>query len=154
MSWEATAGNSIGIYCTEVPSYLTAPVAITLSPTLVKSCIAPDVPILTKVLAPILANSSTAIAVEGHPIPVEVTDTDLPLYFPVIVLYSLLWATTSAVSKWLAIVSTLPGSPGNMTKSATSPSFIWMWYWTSLFKRPPFSLLLMIYILFHIIYTF
>ena len=123
MSAEGTAGNSIGIYCGEVPSCLTAPFAITKSPTLVCSCIAPEVPILTKVFAPILANSSIAIAAEGQPIPVEVTLTGRPLYVPVTVLYSLLNAISLGLSKCCAIKSTLPGSPGRITKSAISPSF-------------------------------
>ena len=79
ISEDGTAGNSIGIYCGEVPSCRTAPLAITKSPTLVCSCIAPDVPRRTKVFAPMFANSSTAIAAEGQPIPVEVTLTGLPL---------------------------------------------------------------------------
>ena len=70
--------NSIGIYCKDVPSCRTAPFAMTKSPTLVWSCIAPEVPSLTKVLAPIFANSSIAIAAEGQPIPVDVTLTGLP----------------------------------------------------------------------------
>ena len=87
------------------------------------SCIAPEVPSLTNVLAPTFANSSTAIAVDGHPIPVDVTETERPLYKPVIVLYSLLSATNFAESKCSAMNSTLPGSPGSITKSETSPVF-------------------------------
>ena len=98
---------------------------MTFSPTLVYSCIAPEVPILTNVEAPTLANSSMAIAVEGQPIPVEVTVTGLPLYSPVIVLYSLFSATSSALSKCSAMNSTLPGSPGSITKSEISPFFNW-----------------------------
>ena len=49
----------------------------------------PEVPTLIKVSAPSLANSSTAIAVEGPPIPVEVTDTCVPWTLPVYVLCSL-----------------------------------------------------------------
>ena len=46
------------------------------------------------------ANSSTPIAVEGHPIPVDITLTGLPLYVPVNVLYSLLKAISFASSKF------------------------------------------------------
>ncbi|GIR94607.1 MAG: hypothetical protein CM15mP96_2650 [Gammaproteobacteria bacterium] len=38
-----------------------------------------EVPSRIKVFAPIFANSSIAIAADGHPIPVEVTLTGLPL---------------------------------------------------------------------------
>ena len=89
---------------------------------------APEVPNLTKVFAPIFANSSTAIAADGHPIPVDVTLTGLPLYVPVTVLYSLLKAISLGSSKCFAIKSTLPGSPGRITKSAISPSCSCMWY--------------------------
>ena len=89
-SKSATAGNSIGIYCFEVPSSLTAPVAIKISPFFTDFSTDPDVPILIKTSAPICANSSTAIAVEGHPIPVETTETSTPLYLPLAALNSLL----------------------------------------------------------------
>ena len=82
----------------------------------------------TNVFAPTFANSSTAIAVDGQPIPVDVTETERPLYTPVMVLYSLLSATNVAESKCSAMNSTLPGSPGNITKSDTSPVFSWTWY--------------------------
>ena len=128
MSADPTAGYSIGIYSVDVPSCLTAPLAITKSPTLVCSCIAPEVPSRTIVFTPMFANSSTPIAVEGHPIPVDITLTGLSLYVPVNVLYSLLKAISFASSKCPAINSTLPGSPGKITKSATSPGASPIWY--------------------------
>ena len=75
----------------------------------------------------------------------EVTDTDLPLYLPVMVLYSLLSATNVAESKCSAINSTLPGSPGNITKSDTSPFLSWTWYCIASFSslyvssKPPIA---------------
>ena len=62
------------------------------------------------------------MAVDGQPIPVDITLMGLPIYVPANVLYSLLKATSRASSKCPAINSTLPGSPGRITKSATSPS--------------------------------
>jgi hypothetical protein len=43
----------------------------------------PEVPTRMNVCAPMAANSSTAMAVEGQPIPVEVTDTFSPSNVPV-----------------------------------------------------------------------
>ena len=48
----ATAGNSIGMYCLEVPSSLTAPVAIKISPFSTELSTEPEVPILIKTSAP------------------------------------------------------------------------------------------------------
>ena len=48
-----------------------------ISPVFVSGCIPPEVPTRMKISAPILISSSTAIAVEGQPIPVETTETDV-----------------------------------------------------------------------------
>ncbi|CAB4668249.1 unannotated protein [freshwater metagenome] len=73
------------------------------------------------VSAPTIANSSTAIAADGQPIPVEVTDTFSPSRYPVYVTYSRLDATNFASSKRAAIGSQRPGSPGSSTYRPTSP---------------------------------
>ena len=67
------------MYCFEVPSSLTAAVAIKISPFFAVLSTDPDVPILINTSAPIWHNSSTAIAVEGQPMPVETTETSIPL---------------------------------------------------------------------------
>jgi hypothetical protein len=43
----------------------------------------PDVPTLTSIVAPQRISSSTAIAAEGQPMPVDVTDTGAPFQSPV-----------------------------------------------------------------------
>ncbi len=83
ISISATAGNSTGIYSTDVPSNLTAEVGIIISPKCIFFCRAPVVPRRTKYFAPDMISSSRAMAAEGQPIPVEVTLTVNPLYFPV-----------------------------------------------------------------------
>ena len=50
-----------------------------MSPTFMCGCSAPVLPTLIKCVAPTLANSSTAIAADGQPIPVEVALTLIPL---------------------------------------------------------------------------
>ena len=121
ISKSATAGNSIGAYSLLVPSILIAPLAITKSPPHTSSFIPPQVPTLIKVSAPHLTSSSSAIADEGPPIPVEVTETFTPSKYPVYVTYSLLSATSFASSKYAAIFSHLFGSPGSITYFPTSP---------------------------------
>ena len=78
-------------------------------------CIAPDVPTRMNVSAPAPTSSSTAIAVDGQPIPVEVAATGTPSSVPVQVTYSRCWATNTGSLKWRAITSTRPGSPGSRT---------------------------------------
>ena len=74
----ATAGNSIGAKCKLAPSRRTDAVVTIMSPTLMFSWIAPVVPTRKKVFTPSWASSSTAIDVDGPPIPVEHTTTFLP----------------------------------------------------------------------------
>ena len=50
-----------------------------MSPLRTRSWKVPHVPIRTKVVAPTRASSSIAIAVEGHPIPVDVQLIGTPL---------------------------------------------------------------------------
>jgi len=51
----------------------------------------PVVPTLTKVRAPMAASSSTAIAVDGEPMPVEQTEIGRPSSSPVYMVYSRFW---------------------------------------------------------------
>jgi len=82
--WKSdTAGTERGRYCREVPSSRTVAVEITRSPRATFIWSAPAVPTLMKVSAPMRASSSTAIAAEGQPIPVEVTETRTPSTSPV-----------------------------------------------------------------------
>ena len=73
----------IGAYSRLVPSILTAPVAITISPPMTGSAIPPHVPMRMKVSAPDAKSSSTAIDADGPPMPVEVTETRSPSRYPV-----------------------------------------------------------------------
>src|ERR1700736_5975838 len=93
------------------------------------------------VFAPIAASSSTAIAVEGEPIPVEQTETIRPLSSPVYVVYSRFRAISRGRSSSFAIGSTRPGSPGSKTTSPTSPGLQRMWYCTSPMAEREFRLL-------------
>lgn len=77
-SKSATAGNSSGAKCRLAPSRRTDAVVTVTSPTLICGRIAPVVPIRRKVRMPSCASSSTAIEVDGPPIPVEQTITGLP----------------------------------------------------------------------------
>lgn len=81
----------------------------------------PEVPTRIKVSAPDLKSSSIAIALEGQPIPVEVTETATPLKEPVYVTYSRFVAMWTALSKREAMIGTRPGSPGIKTYLPTSP---------------------------------
>ena len=56
-----------------------AAVVIRMSPILMCSRKAAELPMRMKVLAPMLANSSTAMAADGQPMPVEHTLTPTPL---------------------------------------------------------------------------
>jgi hypothetical protein len=78
MSRWATAGQARGTYCALVPSSRTAAWATITSPRRRPGCIAPQEPTRIRVWAPRLQSSSTAIAAEGPPIPVEVTLTTSP----------------------------------------------------------------------------
>ena len=64
------------------------------------------------------------MAADGPPMPVEVTLTLTPLRKPVYVVNSLLSATSFASSKYDAIFLHLLGSPGRITYSPISPSFM------------------------------
>ena len=86
-----------------------------MSPLCTRSWNVPHVPIRTNVVAPTRASSSIAIAVEGHPIPVDVHEIGTPRYVPVNVTYSRLLATSCDSSHRLATSGTLPGSPGSST---------------------------------------
>ena len=80
-------------------------------------------------VTPTRASSSTAIAVEGQPIPVEVTVTSRPLYVPTIVRCSRLWATSRGLSRYSATSGTRNGSPGRSATVLTSPGATSMWNW-------------------------
>jgi len=84
-SWRATttsgvaaAGYPSKAYCLLVPSSLTAASATIRVPIFACGLIAPQVPTLIMSLTPSLASSSTAIAVEGPPMPVDIDITYSP----------------------------------------------------------------------------
>ena len=89
----AVAGYSRGAYSFDVPSCLTADMAITESPEHTGRAIPPQVPTRIKVFTPTAASSSTAIADEGPPMPVEHTVTVSPRSVPFHILYSRLVLT-------------------------------------------------------------
>ena len=66
-----------------------AAVAMTASPPMTGSAIPPQVPILRNVFAPQRQSSSTAMAADGPPIPVDVTLTLVSPMNPVYVVNSL-----------------------------------------------------------------
>jgi hypothetical protein len=68
-------GESSRTYSLVVPSWRTAPVVITRSPKAISGWIPPQEPTRIQVSAPTRASSSTAMAAEGLPIPVELTET-------------------------------------------------------------------------------
>ena len=72
-SKSATAGNSIGAKWPLVPSSRTAAVVTITSPGAINGWIAPVVPTRRNVRTPSWASSSTAIDVDGPPMPVEHT---------------------------------------------------------------------------------
>src|SRR3984893_9758578 len=77
-SSEATAGYSVGTYPFGVPSLRTDPSAITRSPILISGCAAPHVPTRRKVCTPSSLSSSTPIATDGPPIPVDIVEPRTP----------------------------------------------------------------------------
>ena len=77
------AGTDSGRYWREVPSSRTVAVEMTRSPRATFIWSDPAVPTRMKVSAPMRASSSTAIAAEGQPMPVEVTETLIPSTSPV-----------------------------------------------------------------------
>ena len=78
MSRSATAGYSMGRYEIPVPSSRMAAVPTITSPGCTSGVTEPLVPVRISVLAPTLTSSSTAMAMDGQPIPVEVTETGIP----------------------------------------------------------------------------
>ncbi len=64
-----------------------------MSPTATWSRNVPHVPIRMNVVAPTRASSSSAIEVDGAPMPVDVHEIGVPLYVPVQVTYSRFVAT-------------------------------------------------------------
>src|SRR5260370_21635474 len=104
---------------------------MTRSPILISGWAAPHVPTRRKVCTPSSFSSSTAIATDGPPIPVDIVDTFTPSSEPVNVLYSRLNATSRARSRYFAIIGVRPGSPGTSTYSPTSPAARPMWYFFS-----------------------
>ncbi|MDA1387815.1 hypothetical protein O2L01_22675 [Glycomyces lechevalierae] len=77
-SKSGTVGYSGGRNEPLVPSSRTQPVETTSCPALMWYWIEPQVPTRTKVSTPACISSSTAIAVEGPPMPVEHTRTGCP----------------------------------------------------------------------------
>src|SRR5256712_2398796 len=120
-SSDATAGYSLGTYPSGVPSLRTEPSAITRSPILISGWAAPQVPTRMNVCTPSSFSSSTPIATDGPPMPVDIVDTGTPSSLPVNVRYSRLNATSRAPSRYLAINGVRNGSPGTSTYSPTSP---------------------------------
>src|SRR5260370_5020060 len=104
---------------------------MTRSRILISGWAAAHVPTRRKVCTPSSFSSSTAIATDGPPIPVDIVDTFTPSSEPVNVLYSRLNATSRARSRYFAIIGVRPGSPGTSTYSPTSPAARPMWYFFS-----------------------
>ena len=73
----------MGRYSRLVPSARMAELATTMLPGMTFAFMPPQVPTRMKVSAPIFTSSSTAMAAEGPPIPVEVTLTFSPRRVPV-----------------------------------------------------------------------
>ena len=117
-SKSATAGNSIGAKCRLVPSSRTAAVLTITSPGSVNGWIPPVVPTRRNVRTPSWASSSTAIDVDGPPIPVEHTTMGTsPIHASHDVNSR---CAASAVGRSIvdAIRSTRAGSPGTMASVA------------------------------------
>ena len=89
-------------------------------------------------VTPTRYSSSTAMAVEGQPMPVEVAVMWRPLYQPVIVRCSRLWATSRTSVRNSATNGTRNGSPGSSATEETSPGAMPMWYCRSV--RPTWDL--------------
>ena len=81
----------MGAYSREVPSMRTAPVATTRLPPITSVCMPPQVPTRISVRTPVWHNSSTPMAVEGPPMPVDMTSTFSPSRLPSQVVYSRFW---------------------------------------------------------------
>jgi len=113
----------------------TAALAMIRSPILIPGWVAPQVPTRTKVWTPSSRISSTPIATEGPPIPLETADTGVPLRVPVKVRYSRLKATSRAPSRNLAMTAVRAGSPGISTYLPTSSDVRPTWYFRSLTGR-------------------
>ena len=84
-------------------------------------CSPAELPTRMNDVTPTRASSSTAIAVDGQPMPVEVAVMRRPLYIPHIVRCSRLWATSRTSVRNSAISGTRNGSPGNSATVPTSP---------------------------------
>ena len=112
-----------------VPSFRKAPSLTIRSPGSIPAWRAAVLPTRMNEVTPTRASSSTAIAVEGQPIPVEVTVTSRPLYVPTIVRCSRLWATSRGLSRYSATSGTRNGSPGRSATVLTSPGATSMWNW-------------------------
>ena len=67
-----------------------------------------------------------AMEADGPPIPVDVTLTFTPSRVPVYVIYSLLSAMRTGLSKYWAIFTQRFGSPGMITYRPTSPFATWI----------------------------
>jgi hypothetical protein len=81
----------------------------------------PQVPMPMNVVAPTQASASSAIAVDGQPIPVEQHVIGAPLYVPVWVTYSRFVATCGPSSHMLCDQRHAARSPGHGKYGATSP---------------------------------
>jgi len=92
----------------------TLPLTTTMSPHWTSAQVEAQVPTRMKVSAPHLWSSSTQMAVEGPPIPVEVTVTRSPSSVPSQVVNSRFRVTMRGLSRWAAISSHRSGSPGTM----------------------------------------
>jgi hypothetical protein len=114
----ATAGYSSGAKCRLAPSIRTEPVVTITSPTAMSGWIAPVVPTRRNVRTPSCASSSTAIDVDGPPMPVEHTTTGVPPVQPSQLVYSRLAARAVGESNRSAIFATRPGSPGRIASVA------------------------------------
>src|SRR5690348_5874172 len=105
--------------------------AIARSPIFTSGCSAPHVPTRSSVCTPSSCSSSTPMATEGPPMPVDIADTGTPSTVPVKVRYSRLNATSFAPSRCLAMSGVRNGSPGTSTYCPTSPGPNPMWYFFS-----------------------
>ena len=110
-----------------VPSLRNEPSLTIRSPGSMPGWSAPVLPTRMNDVTPTRASSSTAIAVDGQPIPVDVTVISRPLYVPTIVRCSRLWATSRASSRYSATSGTRNGSPGMSATVLTSPGATPMW---------------------------
>ena len=119
------------MYSWLVPSLRIAALAMSRSPPETFRSMPPLVPTRINVSAPHITSSSTAIAAEGPPIPVEHTLTFSPSRYPVYTVYSRVLAISFAPSSFPAIFGTRPGSPGSITYLPMSPFLVFRWKQTS-----------------------